>query len=96
MKSLFGRGCRPPFRVAFNEINFVGHAGEESNVGKEVFAAGAHCDWGFSPLLATDGVPGLQVDTHHLYQIVDLYVLHLITKYYFFSSHDIVNTHVLG
>ena len=46
---------------------------EEFKAGKEVFAAGAHCDWSFLPLLATDDVPGLQVDTHHLSRIIDLY-----------------------
>lgn len=34
---------------------------EESSEEKGIYGIGAHCDWGFLTLLATDNVPGLQV-----------------------------------
>ena len=36
-------------------------AAEKSDVELGIYGAGAHSDWGFITLLATDDVPGLQV-----------------------------------
>jgi len=42
-------------------MRLIHYSAEKSNIEDGVFGAGAHCDWGFFTLLATDDVPGLQI-----------------------------------
>ena len=54
------------FRVEDNvltENNVLGCAAEKSDVERGIYGTGAHSDYGLLTLLATDDVPGLQVQT---------------------------------
>lgn len=41
----------------------LGCAAEKSDIGRGIYGTGAHSDYGLLTLLATDDVPGLQVQT---------------------------------
>jgi len=44
----------------------LGYAAEKSNIELGIYGTGAHSDYGLITLLATDGVPGLQVQNYHI------------------------------
>ena len=66
------------------------NVGEVSNPDEGIYGAGAHSDYGMITLLATDGVPGLQVLT--LFTCIFLLTLHtlFILKYAIVWSHHTI------
>jgi len=56
-------------------VRLLHYSAEKSDVELGIYGAGAHCDWGFITLLATDDVPGLQIcrnkdDEHQVWEDV--------------------------